>query len=369
MNLDIMKHCPVRRAFLLLALSCVLPAMAGVRWLETRHDFGAFNESDGEARCEFRFVNDGPEDVAVVGARANCGCTTPEYSRDPIAPGDTAVISVAYDPTARPGRFTKYVQVDVSGEGAPQRLTLTGVVIGEPSSVGARFPVECGPLRLRRGALMLGKVAKGRLKTGTTEVYNATADSLCPVVEGVVPYLDATFVPEVIGPGEQATMMVYFRSDRTKLYGLVSHTLNIAAQPVGDAAGDSITAGCELPVTAWVEEDFGELTDSRLAKAPAAKLGAPAVELAPGIDGLLTGTVTLKNSGKSALHIRRIYTTDPGVDISYKTDVVKPGKHVEVHFTVDPGRWTGPTVDAKIQVITDDPLNAVQTLRLVGLRP
>ncbi|WP_290452762.1 DUF1573 domain-containing protein, partial [Duncaniella muris] len=63
-------------------------------WLEQKHDFGAFDEDLGTVYCDFRLINASDEPIAIISARANCGCTKPEYSRDPIAPGDTAVIRV-----------------------------------------------------------------------------------------------------------------------------------------------------------------------------------------------------------------------------------------------------------------------------------
>ena len=118
---------------------CALMAQAQVEWLNTEHNFGAFHEADGKAACTFRFVNHGNEAVAIIGARANCGCTSPQYPLDPVAPGDTAAISVAYDPAGRPGRFTKYVQVEISGQ-PRQRLAINGVVIGNASSIGSQYP-------------------------------------------------------------------------------------------------------------------------------------------------------------------------------------------------------------------------------------
>ena len=73
---------------LLAAGCCAIGASAegqGV-WLEQKHDFGAFDEGLGTVYCDFRLVNTGNEPIAIINARANCGCTRPEYSRDPIAP-------------------------------------------------------------------------------------------------------------------------------------------------------------------------------------------------------------------------------------------------------------------------------------------
>lgn len=45
-------------ATLLAATVAVMVSLAQVRWIETEHDFGAFNEDDGKVSTEFKFVND-----------------------------------------------------------------------------------------------------------------------------------------------------------------------------------------------------------------------------------------------------------------------------------------------------------------------
>lgn len=93
-----------------LAFIASLSAFADVKWQETVYDFGAFSEEMGAVSCDFVFVNNGPDAVAVTAARASCGCTTPKYTRDVVAPGDTGHITVTYDPAGRPGRFEKVWQ-------------------------------------------------------------------------------------------------------------------------------------------------------------------------------------------------------------------------------------------------------------------
>lgn len=344
-------------------VSCVIAATnAKVQWLTTEHNFGAFREADGPAACTFRFVNTGDEGVVIVAARANCGCTTPQYPREVIHPGDTATISVAYDPAGRPGRFTKYVQVTVSDEEKPQRLAIRGVVIGEASTLGNRYPVDFGPLKLRYGSMMVGKIDKGRLKTSTVEIYNSTADSIRPEFGGMPPYLDVALVPEVIPPGEQATLMAYFRSDKCPLYGLVETKIDIVADP---AQPDSLYS---LPVTAIVNENFGILGEKELAKAPVATLESTSVDFGSfeRSGGELTHRLKLSNTGKSTLEVRRVYTTDAGVHPEIDRNSIGKGKSATIKVTVAPDHLPGELLNARISVITNDPSNPVQTLRVVG---
>lgn len=105
---------------ILLAFLGFLGLSAEIKWMEVDHNFGAFNEDDGNVTCTFKMINLGPEPIAITAARATCGCTTPKYSRSTIMPGDTADISVSYNPTGRPGNFEKKVYVDLSDSDIPR---------------------------------------------------------------------------------------------------------------------------------------------------------------------------------------------------------------------------------------------------------
>ncbi len=118
-------------------------AAKGFVWIDTVHDFGAFSEDMGLVWCTFKAVNTSDEPLAVVSARANCGCTRPGYPRSAVQPGDTLAVRVAYDAKGRPGRFDKKVYVS-TGDGVSTTLTVKGTVIGAPTSLSARYPVEAG---------------------------------------------------------------------------------------------------------------------------------------------------------------------------------------------------------------------------------
>ena len=49
------------------------------------HDYGVM-EQNGNGQCEFVFTNTGTEPLLITNARGSCGCTVPEWPREPIAP-------------------------------------------------------------------------------------------------------------------------------------------------------------------------------------------------------------------------------------------------------------------------------------------
>lgn len=350
---------PLRTIYAIIALATAIHAAADIRWLETAHDFGAFNEEMGPATCSFRFVNNGTAPVEILAARASCGCTSPAYTRKPVAPGDTGTVTVTYDPAGRPGRFSKFVAVDI--DNAPRvKLIVKGTVVGSSESVGLRYPVDAGNgLMLRRGAVMFGQIKKGRTRTASVDIYNRTNDSITPQITVGPAHLTAMMEPKTIAPGEQATAIFYFNSGRCNLYGLVNDSITITAG----------THSYALPAVAIIEEDFDRLTPKELAKAPVAAPEADRIDFG-NISGTqpVSRTCLLRNNGKSPLIVRRLYSADPGISVNIDRTTIKPGKTALITATVDPATLTGAILNARASLITNDPANPTATIRLVGTR-
>ena len=83
---------------------------AEISFKETNHDFGTI-PFKGNGSYEFVFVNTGTEPLILTQPKSSCGCTVPEWPRQPILPGESNVIKVTYKNTDRPGNFNKYVTV------------------------------------------------------------------------------------------------------------------------------------------------------------------------------------------------------------------------------------------------------------------
>ena len=102
---------------------------ASIKFKETVHDFGNVREDGGPVSCEFEFENIGDANLVIVSATAECGCTTPEFPKQPVAPGKTGKIKVTYNPLGRPGGFEKVVTIKANGKPAKARVKIRGTVI------------------------------------------------------------------------------------------------------------------------------------------------------------------------------------------------------------------------------------------------
>lgn len=73
------------------------------------HDYGTIKQG-GNGTCEFTLTNTGTEPLIISRAKGSCGCTVPEWPKEPILPGKSAVMTVRYD-TKRIGPINKSVTI------------------------------------------------------------------------------------------------------------------------------------------------------------------------------------------------------------------------------------------------------------------
>lgn len=334
---------------ILLGVTLTLHAAPSITWLETIHDFGAFDESMGAVSCQFRYVNTGDEPLVVIRATASCGCTRPKYDQEPLAPGDTAAITVAYDPAGRPGRFSKKITVETNTSPATTKLTVKGVVIGDANTIANRYPNNMGDLKLATFAALLGTAKKHHIRSVFIDGYNRSADTIVPVVTTRAKWLEVTPAPRRVAPGERVSFNFFITPDHTDLYGLVVDSVYFS---VGN---DSTYA---LPVIVTLEDDFSRLSADDYKKAPVARISNDT--LSPDDFHDRRATVSITNDGHSTLTIHRVYTMMPGIEISLDRRQVKRGKSATLTLQLNAPQ----PQPIPISIITNDPISPVQTLTI-----
>lgn len=100
---------------------------AVIDFQEKVYDFGKISLKKGKVSHEFNFTNAGGKNLVITNARADCGCTRPEYGEAPVAPGKTGTVKVTFAPAAK-GHFTKKVTVTTNGNPRKVRLLIKGEV-------------------------------------------------------------------------------------------------------------------------------------------------------------------------------------------------------------------------------------------------
>lgn len=93
------------------------------KFVEETHDFGNIAEGP-EAMIDFTFTNTGKEPLIIQQCSASCGCTTPDWSKEPILPGQKGSIKVKYTTKDRVGTFNKTVYIRSNAKSSSERYEI-----------------------------------------------------------------------------------------------------------------------------------------------------------------------------------------------------------------------------------------------------
>ena len=96
---------------------------------ETSFDFGTIPQGKPVYHF-FEVTNNGKTPMVISNVQTSCGCTTPEWSKEPIAPGGTTKIRVGYNAAAE-GHFDKYITV-MYNQNLSKQIKITGTVWKAP---------------------------------------------------------------------------------------------------------------------------------------------------------------------------------------------------------------------------------------------
>ena len=100
---------------------------AQIKFDKTTHNFGSFSEKNPVVTHSFTFTNVGEQPLVVNQAIASCGCTVPEFTKEPIALGGKGEIKVTYNGEGKfPGHFKKSITVRTNGSVEMTRLYIEG---------------------------------------------------------------------------------------------------------------------------------------------------------------------------------------------------------------------------------------------------
>ena len=101
------------------------------------HNFGDIEQNTTNPKT-FTFTNTGSEPLIISDAKGSCGCTVPEYPKQPIQPGESGEIKVVYSPGTQVNAQTKTVTITANTEPSTTVLRITANVA--PGAGGDEAP-------------------------------------------------------------------------------------------------------------------------------------------------------------------------------------------------------------------------------------
>jgi uncharacterized protein (DUF58 family) len=115
-------------------------AQGVIKFKTESHDFGKIEEGT-IATFTFEFTNTGTAPVVISNASPSCGCTTPDWTKEPVMPGKTGKVTASFSSAGRPGGFSKTVTVVSNAETPQIILSFKGEVLPKTA------PAEATPAK------------------------------------------------------------------------------------------------------------------------------------------------------------------------------------------------------------------------------
>jgi hypothetical protein len=102
---------------------------AEIKFDKTSHSFGEFSKKNPIVSTIFIFTNIGDAPLLIQQAHASCGCTIPEFTKEPVMPGKKGTVKVTYDGNGKePGFFEKSITLHTNSKTEIIRLYIEGTM-------------------------------------------------------------------------------------------------------------------------------------------------------------------------------------------------------------------------------------------------
>ena len=328
----------------------------------TSHDYGTIQEAKGKANYKFSFTNTGGEPLVLTNVKASCGCTSPTWTKEPIAPGAKGFVAVAFDPKNRPGKFHKTITVTTNADNPTTVLRISGNVIARPKTRKDIFPIDMGVLRLKTNHLSFGKITNKDVITKDIEIVNTGTEPIKVSLRRAPAHLKYQITPETLKPDEEGKIVITYDAAAKKDWGFLSDRPFVVINDNYDPKNRKN----QISVSADIREDFSKLTEEQKANAAKIEFDKKTFNFGTIEQGeSVHHTFDFKNVGKSDLIIRKTKASCGCTVVNIKDKVIKPGESSAFKATFN-SRGKKGKQNKVITVITNDPENSAVTLKVVG---
>lgn len=330
------------------------------RFDAVEHSFGDIKEEAGSVTHTFVFTNGGSVPLAIDRVVASCGCTTPEYPRTPVEPGEKARISVTFDPTGMPGEFAKSITVVSGGGRYRDFLTITGNVVPRPKSVEEQFPYDMGGgLRVESTILTFRSLAQGRSAAMTVGYINTSPKTVTLTFEEAERsgLLDV-FAPETVCAGCRGNITFTYDLTEKGAYGQrhdvvrpvvdgipSPKTIYTAMTGIDDFAGVDLALAPKISLDASFH-DFGEVRRRAMP---------------------YTFRIVASNGGSEDLHIRNVSSAEGLVCTLRDGMIIAPGASLPFEVIFYPDKYSPGVVRESISIVVNDPMRPAREIRISAI--
>lgn len=358
----------MKKAFVFL-LSAIIPLItlnaqtkdASISFDFEVHDFGKIKEANGPATVNFQFTNTGSLPLMIRKVHASCGCTSPNWSREPVLPGKKGFVSATYNPKNRPGPFSKTISV-ISNANTPNKvLTIKGDVEPKPKTLEDVYRYNMGnKIRLKTNHMSFARVIKDKQKSQQVDIVNVSDQPVRISFNRIPAHLKLVANPETLQPGQKGVIAGTYDSKLKNDWGFSIDRVDILLD-------EQYHASNRLTVSATIEEDFNSLTAEEKANPPAIAFNNNTFNFEEVRQGeKVEYTFTISNNGKSDLYIRKVKASCGCTAVNPADDVIAAGESTTMKVVFDSRGKVGKQ-NKTITIISNDPRHPRSILWVKGI--
>lgn len=332
-----------------------------LQFREDIFDFGIIKEQAGAAVHEFSFTNNSNRPIKILTVQASCGCTTPDWSKEPVEPGKSGFIQASFNPKGRPGYFNKSLTVTSDFDSNPIILQIKGQVAVEDETSTLQFQASNGSWKLKSGSFNMGKVhVKDEFTIRDFQVLNAGSKPVTFSGKFMGPaYIKIDVQPKTLTPGAKGNIKVSYNGKIKGKYGFQSDNIELVTD-------DETNPTKSFSVYATLEDEFPQLSAADLAKAPQLRVQATSLDFGR----LKPHTASIReiqfyNTGKQALDIKSLQGNCTCVTASADKTSIKPGESSTIKISLNPQDRKG-SLQKAVTIYSNDPQNPVQRITFSG---
>lgn len=349
-----MKNTSVLFYTLFFTFHIVFAQKESFKFEKESHNFGTIEENGGSVTHKFEFTNVGSEPIKIKKVKASCGCTTPSWSKDAIAPGEVGFVTAKYNPKNRPGKFNKSLTITTQND---ERILLriNGNVSKAELPPEQKFPYLSGNLRFKNEEIHIGNVLHDKIKTVEIQIYNVLDKNIALLSNVKTPQHITLSMKKDTLNGEKHTNI----------------TLSFDATAVNDWGKhiDFITfnidgAESKVRIASSIVENFGNLSEDEKEFAPKITLSKSSLNFGNVSKGKkVKSTITYVNNGKNNLIIRKVSSTCGCTVVKSKNNEIKPGKSGKLIITLNTAEEDF-NQNNIITLICNDPVSPVHEIQV-----
>ncbi len=350
-----MKHLYI--ALLLVAAPILTYSQLSKTTLEVNkrfHDFGKIKEDGGKVKAIFTFRNTGTTPLLILNAEPSCGCTLGEWTKEPIAPGDSGTVTAIFNPKNLVGIIDKTVGVYTNAQYSKVIvLELRGEVIPRDKTMDDIFLYRVGNLMFDKEMIELGDVLHNKNDSAFIVMYNdgqypIKINNYSPLPKGYRIHAEKNTVE----PNEEVRLYIIIDGSELKEFGPFNKTFRLITD-------DPEYSEKPLFMLGNLKYNFGDLSKKERKQSPKFKIDRKENDFGVQASGSFVSTdFKITNTGKGDLIILSLSAQCHCTEPSIAKTRLKKGESTTLSVKFDllgnAGNFQKP-----ISIYTNDPKNPV----------